>query len=168
MTAAIPNAQRFATLIVPRFGSSFYRPIAQGIGVSDVLNKAEVGHYPTSQMPGAVGNFAVASHRTSYGANFGHINDLQVGDHIFVETADGWYQYSFRNLQYVRPTGIGVLDPVPEQAGIQPTDRMMTLTSCNPLFSAAERIIAYGSFDKFFPRADGPPVEIAATVKGQA
>ena len=42
----------------------------------------------------------------------------------------------------------------------------MTMTSCNPMFSAAERIIAYSVFDSFYPRADGPPDEIAATVAG--
>jgi len=147
ITASIQNAQRFALLIVPRFGADYYRPIAQGIGVQDVLNKGELGHYPATQMPGQLGNF---------------------GDHIFVETRDGWYQYEFRNLQYVQPTGIGVIDQVPEQAGVQPTDRMITLTSCNPFFSTAERIIAYGSFDKFSPRADGAPAEIAATVNGKA
>ncbi len=136
--------------------------------MTDVLNKGELGHYPTTQMPGQVGNFAIASHRKAYGGNLEHINDLKVGDHIFVETSDGWYQYSFRNLQYVKPTGAGVLDPVPEQTGVQPTDRMITLTSCNPFFSTAERIIAYGSFDKFYPRAGGPPAEIAATVNGKA
>lgn len=168
ITASIANAQRFALLIVPRFGADYYRPIAQGTGVSDVLNKDELGHYPTTQMPGSVGNFAIAAHRKAYGGNLEHINDLRVGDHIFVETPDGWYQYSFRNLQYVRPSGIGVIDPVPDQSGLQPTERLITLTSCNPFFSTAERIIAYGSFDTFFPRAGGPPDEIAATVTGKA
>lgn len=168
ITASIPNAQRFALLIVPRFGADYYRPIAQGTGVQDVLNKGELGHYPTTQMPGQVGNFAIASHRRAYGGNLEYIHQLHVGDHIFVETPDGWYQYEFRNLEYVKPTGIGVLDPVPQEAGLQPTDRMITLTSCNPFFSTAERIIAYGSFDKFYPRAGGAPAEIAATVSGKA
>jgi len=168
ITASIQNAQRFALLIVPRFGADYYRPIAQGIGVQDVLNKGELGHYPATQMPGQLGNFAIAAHRRAYGGNLEFIHQLHVGDHIFVETRDGWYQYEFRNLQYVQPTGIGVIDQVPEQAGVQPTDRMITLTSCNPFFSTAERIIAYGSFDKFSPRADGAPAEIAATVNGKA
>ncbi|CAN5395224.1 class E sortase [soil metagenome] len=168
ITATIANAQKFALLIVPRFGADYYRPIAQGTGVTDVLNKGELGHYPTTQMPGQVGNFAIASHRKAYGGNLEHINELHVGDHIFVETQDGWYQYSFRNLQYVKPTGVGVIDPVPEQVGLQPVDRMITLTSCNPFFSTAERIIAYGSFESFTARSAGPPAEIAATVTAKS
>ncbi|MEO5921379.1 MAG: class E sortase [Pseudolysinimonas sp.] len=158
----------FGLMIVPRWGADYYRPIAEGTGTVAVLNKGEIGHYPTSQMPGAVGNFAVAAHRTSYGKPFNQISNLSVGDHIYVETADGWYSYVFRNLEYVRPTGVGVVAPVPQADGASPTDRLLTMTSCNPLFSSSERIIAYSLFDRFYPRADGPPQEIAATVAGTA
>ena len=158
----------FGLMIIPRFGDDYYRPIAEGVGTTTVLNKGEIGHYPSSSMPGAVGNFAVAAHRTSYGASFNGLSKLRTGDHIFIETADGWYQYGFRNLEYVRPTGVGVVAPVPQADGATATDRLMTMTSCNPLFSSAERIIAYSVFDRFYPRSDGPPDEIAATVAGAA
>lgn len=160
------NAERFALLIIPRFGGDYYRPIAEGVGVADVLNKGNIGHYPTTQMPGARGNFALASHRSSGGGNFHDLHQLLVGDHIYVETPDGWYQYSFRNLEYVRPTGVGVLNPVPQVAGAEATDRYITLTTCNPFFSTAERIIAYGVYDSFHPRSGGVPAEIASNVTG--
>ncbi|TPW77855.1 class E sortase [Schumannella soli] len=160
------NAERFALLAIPRFGTDFYRPIAEGVSVSQVLNKYEVGHYPSTQMPGDIGNFVIASHRSAYGGALHRIHELEVGDHIFIETQDGWYQYSFRNLEYVKPTGVGVLDPVPQQDGVAATQRLLTLTTCNPFYSTAERIIGYSVFDKFTPRADGPPKEIAATVNG--
>lgn len=167
--ASPPGAnETFGLLIVPRFGSDYYRPIAEGTGTVAVLNKGEIGHYPSTQMPGEVGNFAIAAHRTSYGKPFNQISSLSVGDRIYVETADGWYSYVFRNLEYVRPTGVGVVAPVPQSDGATPTDRLLTMTSCNPLFSSAERIIAYSVFDRFYPRADGPPDEIAATVAGTA
>jgi sortase A len=158
----------FGLMIIPRFGADYYKPIAEGTGTTQVLNKGEIGHYPTSSMPGAVGNFAVAAHRTSYGKPFNGLGNLRVGDHIFIETQDGWYQYSFRNLEYVRPTGVGVIAPVPQNDGASPGDRIMTMTSCNPMFSAAERIIAYSVYDGFSPRAGGPPDEIAAIVGGSA
>jgi sortase A len=135
-----------------------------------VLNnrKTGVGHYPQTQMPGEVGNFAVAAHRTTYGAGFHDINSLLVGDSIYVETADGWYKYVYRGTEYVRPTGVGVLEPVPQVAGVASTDRIITMTSCHPYFSAAERIIAYGVFETWFPRAGGPPPEIATLVQAGA
>ena len=162
-----PDASEiFGLMIVPRWGADFYRPIAEGTGTVAVLNHGRIGHYPTSQMPGEVGNFAVAAHRTSYGKPFNQISSLRVGDHIYIETADGWYDYVFRNLEYVQPTGVGVIAPVPQADGATAADRFLTMTSCNPLFSSAERIIAYSVFDSFHPRADGPPDEIAATVAG--
>jgi len=167
ITASLANGKVFGYLYIPRFGSGYARPIAQGTGLP-VLNKGNLGHYPTTQMPGAVGNFMVASHRKAYGGDLEHINDLRVGDHIFVGTADGWYQYTFRNLQFVTPTDVAILDPVPDQPGLQPGDRIITLQSCNPFFSTAERIMAYGTFDSFYPVSGPPPAEIAATVSGKS
>lgn len=158
----------FGLMIVPRFGDDYYVPIAEGTGTAAVLNKGQIGHYPTSSMPGAVGNFAVAAHRTSYGASFNGVSNLRTGDPIYIETKDGWYTYIFRNLEYVRPTGVGVIAPVPQNDGAAPGDRILTMTSCNPLFSAAERIIAYSVYDSFTPRSDGPPEQIAATVGASA
>jgi sortase A len=162
--AAPANAQKFAILIVPRWGKDWERTIAQGVGVADVLDKIGIGHYPGTQMPGQVGNFAIAAHRHAYGGGFQFLHELHVGDHVFVETKDGWYQYSFRDIEYVQPTQVNVLQPVPMQPGVKPTDRILTMTTCNPFFSTAERMIGYGLFDRWYPRADGPPAEIATTV----
>jgi sortase A len=162
--AAPAAGEVFALMIVPRWGSDYYLPIAEGTGTKQILNKGQIGHYVNTPMPGAVGNFAVAAHRMAYGHPFTGLSDLRVGDHVFIETADGWYQYGFRNLEYVRPTGVGVIAPVPQNDGVTPVDRLMTLTSCNPRYTAAERIIAYTVYESFYPRADGPPSEIAATV----
>lgn len=171
--AAPANAVKFAALIVPRWGADYYRTIAEGVGTADVLDKGKLGHYPTTQMPGAVGNFAIAAHRMGHGGSLHYIDELQLGDHIYVETAAGWYEYSFRNLEYVRPTGVGVLDPVPQDPAAAPADRYITLTSCNPEHTSNERIIAYGVYDRFYPRdasapAFGAPEEIAATVNAKA
>jgi sortase A len=166
VTAAPADAQRFANLIIPRFGGDYYRPIAEGVGTTAVLNRGNIGHYPTTQLPGELGNFALASHRSSGGGNFHDLHELRVGDHIYVETSDGWYQYTFRNLEYVRPSGVGVLNPVPQADGVAAAERVITLTTCNPFFSTAERIIAYGVYDEFFPRAGGVPSEIATNVTG--
>jgi sortase A len=161
--------ETFANLIVPRFGEDFRRPIGQGVGF-DVINDLTqgMGHYEQSQMPGEVGNFALASHRSAYGGAFHVINELELGDPIYVETEDGWYKYIYRNTEYVPVTGIGVIDPVPQNSEATPTERYITLTTCNPLYSSAERMIAYGVFDSWYPRADGPPPEIAeiASAKG--
>ena len=132
-----------------------------------MLNKGEMGTTRRSQMPGAVGNFTVASHRTAT-ASLNQISSLRVGDHIYVETADGWYPYAFRNLEYVCPPASASSHPLPQAEACDRDDRIITSPSCNPLFSTAERIMAYGAFDAFYPTAGGPPAEIAATVNGKS
>jgi sortase A len=161
---AVPAVNKaFATLIVPALGADYRRPIAEGVSTK-VLNNARLGmgHYPQTQLPGEFGNFALASHRSAYGGAFHDIHQLAVGDSIFVETPDGWYKYVFRGLEYVRASGIGVILPVPQSVGAAPEERLITLTTCNPFFSSAERIIGYGAYDSWYPRAAGAPSEIAA------
>lgn len=161
MSAPAAN-KAFANLIIPRLGADFKRPIAEGVGKA-VLDsvKLGMGHYTQSQLPGEVGNFALASHRSAYGGAFHNIHQLVVGDSIYVETADGWYRYVFRDLEYVKASGVGVILPVPQNASVSATERLITLTTCNPFYSSAERIVAYGVFDTWYPRAGGAPSEIA-------
>ncbi len=164
-----PEGEVFGALIVPRFGPEWVRSIATGVDRKTVLDSytVGVGHYTETQMPGEVGNFAVAGHRRTYGSAFGDIDQLRLGDKIYVETVDGWYEYSFRGLEYVWPTGVDVLAPVPASPGVAPTDRILTMTSCNPRFSTAERIIAYAAYETWYPRDGGPPAEISGVVQAQ-
>jgi sortase A len=89
----------FAIMYVPRFGEGSQRTIAEGVGL-DVLNSFEtgVGHYPGTQMPGELGNFAIAAHRSAYGGGMHEIEQLQLGDAIHIQTRDAWYTYRFRDL----------------------------------------------------------------------
>lgn len=169
VAAAPGDAGAFAVLYVPRFGADYHRTIAQGIG-HNVLNSTRlgVGHYPDTQMPGEVGNFALAAHRSAYGGGMHLINELQLGDAIYVQTADGYFTYRFRDLEYVPPSTVDVLAPVPNAPGVAPVDRIITLTSCNPLYSTAERIIAYGVLESWQPTSAGPPAELAPIMAATA
>jgi sortase A len=165
VATAPAEATKFAIMYIPRFGADYARSIAEGVGTVRVLNKNGVGHYPGTQMPGQVGNFAVAAHRTTHGAPFNSIATLRVGDRIYVQTEQGYYTYVYRNTEYVYPNGVGVKNPVPQSKTPATTDRLLTMTSCNPKLSAAERIVAYSIFDSWQPLAAGPPAEIAALVQ---
>jgi sortase A len=154
----------FGNLYIPRYGDGWVRTIAEGVDAANVLDEGSIGHYPGTQMPGEAGNFALAAHRSAYGGGMHLIDQLQLGDAIYIETADGWYTYRFRNLEYVQPSDVSVIDPVPWTTDAVPTDRLITLTSCNPLYSTAERIIAYGVFESWQPRSAGAPAEIAASL----
>lgn len=165
VVSAVPSEHSdFAVLYVPRFGEGYKRTISEGVDPKTVLNKGGAGRYSTSQMPGEVGNFAIAAHRDGWGSAFININELQLNDAIYVETQDGWYTYRFRTMEFVTPFGVGVIDPVPQVPDAVAGDRLITLTSCNPLYIASERIIAYGVLESWQPRSAGPPAEIASTV----
>jgi len=160
-------AQPLAVIYVPRFGADWKRIIRESVDVQSVLNSydAGVGHYTGTQMPGAVGNFAIAAHDTGYGNAFLNVSKLQLGDKIYIQTKDGFYTYEFRNFQYVRPTAVNVLLPVPQAQGATATDRLITLTTCNPPYHAQERIAAFGVFDSWQPLTD-VPAAIATQVNG--
>lgn len=161
--AVVPTpgpGDEFALLHVPRFGGEYARTIAAGVAKAPILDQGLIGYYPDTQLPGEVGNFAIAAHRTTYGAPFARIADLRIGDAIVVETPDGWYTYRFRTLEYVRPDAVDVLLSVPQALGEAGADRYITLTSCSPRYSNVERIIAYGVFDSFQPRAAGAPASL--------
>ena len=165
----VENGEAFGVMFVPRFGENSQRQIAGGVG-TDVLNSMRlgVGHYPGTAMPGDLGNFAIAAHRSAYGGGMYEINQLRLGDAIYVQTEQGWYTYRFRNLEYVTADQIAVLNPVPQTDVSANGSRIITLTSCNPLYSTAERIIAYGVLESFQPADAGPPAEIAAQVAAWA
>jgi sortase A len=152
----------FATMMVPRFGTNYVRTIAESVDLKKVLNDPStgIGHYSSTTPLGAVGNFALAGHRTTFGAPFGQIDKLRVGDRIYVETQKGWYVYRFRNIEFVWPTQSDVLSDVPRES-IVAKDRILTMTSCHPKTSTAERVIAYSVFESFVPRKSGAPAEVA-------
>jgi len=160
--AAVGETEVFATLHIPRFGDDWVFPVAEGISKSGVLDPIGVGHYPGTAMPGALGNVALAAHRYTHGAPFENVPSLRIGDAIVLETPDGWYTYRFRNLEYVRPDEVSVLEPVPQRPGVAADGRYLTLTTCSPMWSTAERIAAYAVFESFTPRADGAPDSLAS------
>ncbi|WP_022881885.1 class E sortase [Gryllotalpicola ginsengisoli] len=156
------HAQAVGIMYVPRFGTEWRRTIREGTG-DDVLNSydAGVGHYDGTAMPGGVGNFAVAAHDTGWGNTFLHMQNLRVGDKIYVQTKDGFYTYAFRNYEYVQPTAVDVLLPVPHEAKAKASDRLLTMTTCNPPYHSVERLIAYGVLESF---SKTPPAAIASEV----
>lgn len=132
-------------------------------GVSWEALRFGPGHYPLSDLPGGAGNFAVAGHRGPYGGPFYAIDRLTEGDTIHVLDRQGQeWVYAYREQVIVEPTDLWVVGDDPLGTGA-PT---ITLTSCHPLGSAAQRIIAFGELlGEPLPTmaASTDPVEIATT-----
>ncbi|WP_026556404.1 class E sortase [Arthrobacter sp. 35W] len=169
VVSAAPSStgEVFGVIYIPRFGDTYSRPLVQGTTTA-VLDTLGLGHYESTTMPGAVGNFAVAGHRQTHGAVLDSIHTLAPGDKIYIQTVDGYYTYVFRNNQIVLPSRTDVLLPVPTAKDAVPTQSILTMTSCNPRFGAEERIIAYSVLESWQPASAGPPAAIAAQVAANA
>lgn len=161
VAAKAPASEDFAVMYVPAFGATFANVVSEGVSRSEVLNVADkgIGRYERTQMPGEPGNFAVAAHRSGPRTTpFKEIMELRVGDSIYIQTAEGWYTYNFRSIEYVLPDATDVLLPFPRVAGVPGVDQILTLTTCHPKdFGADERAIAYAVLDSFQPTSEGPP-----------
>lgn len=160
--AAPAKSEAFAVLYVPRLGADFRRPIAEGTGVKEVLNTVGIGHYSGTAMPNEVGNFALASHRTTHGGAFNHIDKLVTGDRIYVEFAGGWTTYEVVASQVVTPNEIWVIGANPLQRS---ADKWITFTTCTPRYTSEKRLAVWAKQIDFKTRTDGPPAELAASLR---
>jgi sortase A len=160
----VPFGQAFAIMRIPRFGADYARPVLQGTE-HDTLTEG-IGHYPGTALPGQVGNFAVAGHRTTYGEPFSDIDLLRRGDIIVVETKISYVVYSVDRHVIVNPDQVQVIAPVPQDPGAHPSQAWMTMTACHPRFSASQRYVVFAKFVKTIPRASGLPASFMAVPAG--
>ena len=103
-----------ALLRVPAFGDDWCARCSRAPATA-VLQQG-VGHYDGAALPGEVGNFALAGHRTTYGAPFNAIAELVPGDAVVVETPTEFHVYRVTTSQVVRPSDVEVIAPVPGPA----------------------------------------------------
>lgn len=155
---AVDFGSGFAFLRIPRLGENYTVPILEGVDLEFLARG--VGHYPQTALPGQVGNFAVAGHRATNGEPFAYLDRLRPGDAVVVETRGAWLTYVVDRTRIVSPSDVWVLDPVPGQPGAQPTEQLITLTTCNPRWASYERLIVFGHLESRRDKADGPPPEL--------
>lgn len=124
-----PQGEAIAQIVAPVMGLDSI--VVSGTAVSD-LRKGP-GHYTDSAALCSTGNAAIAGHRTTYGAPFGDIASLKFGDEIRVNTPYGNCIYTVTERFIVEPSDTWVV----EDQG----DNRLTLTSCHPKYSAAQRYI---------------------------
>jgi sortase A len=147
--------EAFAIVRIPRLGADYARPLLEGTGY-DVLKKG-LGHYQGTAAPGAMGNLAIAGHRTTYGRPLHDIDTLRKGDKVVVETRTGYSVYAVDRHEIVLPTQVEVIAPVPDKPGAKPNGAWLTLTACHPKYSAAERYVVFAKLVRTYPRAQGLP-----------
>ena len=111
--------------------------VGYGVELSDL--RASPGFYPQSGYPDA-GNVAIAGHRTTYGAPFRHVDQLDAGDEIILYFGEKVYVYSVESVFETHTRDWSVIDPTPEPA--------LTLTTCHPPGWATERLVVRGRLEE--------------------
>ncbi len=137
-----------AHLQIPKIGLDEF--VVSGTNEADLAKGP--GHYLGTAMPGQAGNVAIAGHRTTHGAPFNRLAELAIGDPIYLTTVAG------QKLTYVvsatpvavSPTDVAVLNNF--------GDDRITLTTCNPEFSARQRLIVVAAY---LPPGATRPVSIS-------
>lgn len=160
VTVARTLGDAAALIEIPKIGVEKY--VVEGVGTEDL--KKGPGHYPDTPMPGEPGNAAIAGHRTTYGAPFAELDKLAAGDFILVTTRAGKFRYDFESSTIVSPDDSWVLDST--------DDNRLTLTTCHPRYSAAQRLIIVAKLGSPViepaPAAEvrAPPQQIDAGLSG--
>jgi sortase A len=140
------NGEPVFRLKIPKLDVSYL--VVEGVDVEDL--KKGPGHYPDcgpgfpeplclpwpEAWPGEEERVIVSGHRTTYGAPFFDIDKLRKGDELITETKWGTFTYEVTETRIVRPDTLGITVPT----GIGE----LVLTTCNPKYSAAQRLIVFG------------------------
>ncbi|MGA7226786.1 MAG: sortase [Acidimicrobiia bacterium] len=140
----------FARLSIPRLDVDVV--VFQGVS-RDTLAQGP-GHMPGTPLPGQPGNAVISGHRTTHGRPFFDLDQLVEGDHIEIESAIGTSVYEVRSSFVVQPTDVWVAKD--EIGG------WLTLTTCNPKFSAKQRLIIRAEL------VDGPNLGYVRLLEGRS
>jgi sortase A len=140
----------FARIRIPKI--SLDSVVFEGVG-RETLSMGP-GHMPGTALPGQPGNAVISGHRTTHGRPFYELDRLAAGDRIEVETAIGVHVYEVRESFVVLPTDVWVTEDKP--------GAWLTLTTCNPRFSARERLIVTAEL------VEGPNLAYATVLKERA
>ena len=134
-------------IVIPKIDVD--RVVVEGVERSDL--KVGPGHMPWTPLPGQAGNAVISGHRTTWGAPFYRLDELEPGDEITVETVVGVHTYTVREAIVVSPTDVWVTNARP--------GAWLTLTTCNPRFSARQRLVIVAEL------VEGPNAEYARALK---
>lgn len=126
-------------LQIPRLGNTYN--VVEGTGTQNL--EEGPGHYPSTAFPGMGQTVAIAGHRTTYLAPFRFINELKPGDRIFITMRYGKFTYVVQYLRIVKPSDVWVINDVGYER--------LVLSACNPIYSAAQRIIVFARLKSVQP-----------------
>jgi sortase A len=135
------TGQPIGRIDIPTIGARFV--VVEGTDAAS-LRKGP-GRYPDTSFPGLGETVAVAGHRTTYLAPFHDINELRKGQPIVLEMPYGRFSYAVQQTKIVSPNALWIKRNVGY-------DRLV-LSACNPLYSAAQRIVVFARLRGVRPSA---------------
>ena len=147
---APPEGGIIGEIKIPKIGVDWI--FREGVQLADLAQGP--GHYPGTPLPGQIGDAAIAGHRTTHGAPFYNINELVPGDQVQIRTFAGSYTYIVDKPPFpVDPTDVAVV--------ANTSDAELTLTSCNPRYSARQRLVIKAKLlRKLSDKPHKPPTEV--------
>ena len=128
---ASEEGDAIARLRVPRLDLSIV--VVNGTSTSDL--RRGPGRHEETFMPGEGKLVYVAGHRTTYGAPFSDINQLERGDMISVELPYGSVKYEVTRHRIVDDNDLSVLESRDREE--------LVLQACHPRFFASQRYLVY-------------------------
>lgn len=110
-------------------------PVLEGATKTNMKHAA--AHMKETAPLGAVGNAAIAAHRSrTAGRLFNRLDEVKIGDTVSINTSTEEYQYEVYDISIVEPTDVSVLNG-------NDTDRILTLITCDPLINPTHRLIIH-------------------------
>lgn len=132
-----PPGNAIGRLYIPRL--NLHWVVVEGVALSDI--RFAPGHYPSTAMPGQVGNFSVAGHRSP--GIFWDLDRVRPGDLVIMETRTNWFVYQVFQSHIVTPHSVEVIAATPNRPGVAPSEADMTLTTCNPKWNNYQRMAVH-------------------------
>ena len=151
----VEDGDGIGKITIPKIGVHAY--YVAGVSVHDL--RTGVGHFPASVVPGQLGNAALAAHRTTYGGIFFHLDQLDPGDDIEIQTViGGAYVYVVTSSEVVDPSDFHVV------TDSDPTKATLTLITCTPPHKSTQRLVVHAELDVAL---SGSPVGIGEIGYGE-
>jgi sortase A len=135
----VKRGDAIGTISFPKLGDQY--TVIQG--TDDASLQRGPGHYPQTVFPGLGQTVAIAGHRTTYLAPFRRINEFNRGDKIILTLRYARFTYSVQRVQVVTPTSWWII----KNRGYE----RLVLSACNPLYSAAQRIVVFARLQSEVP-----------------
>jgi sortase A len=128
---ASDDGDAIARLRVPRLDLDLV--VVNGTSAGDL--RRGPGRHTETFMPGEGELVYVAGHRTTYGAPFSDIDDLEPGDSVTVELPYGTVEYRVTSHRVVDDEDVSVLESQGHEE--------LVLQACHPRFFASQRYLVY-------------------------